>query len=554
MTETLTNLGKQLGIPGIAGVLTGELIVDLFAGGGGASLGLERALGRSPDIAINHDPAAIKMHAANHPATQHRCESIYDVDPTQATNGQPVGVLWASPDCRHFSKAKGGAPVSKAVRGLAWMIPKWAGRLSRRPRIIFMENVEEFRGWGPLVAKRDKTTGRVLKIDKSVAAVGEQVPIDQQQLTAGRRGKGRTFRRFVAQLEAMGYRVEHRILSAADFGAATIRKRLFLIARCDGQPIVWPEPTHGPKRSRPHRSAAEVIDFSLPCPSIFLTRAQARKLGVKRPLAPATCRRIAAGLVRFVLAAGDPFIIRCCHTGSDAGKVRPTSDPLSTVTSKNEHCLVVPTLVQTGYGEREGQSPRTLAIDAPLGTIVGGGGKHALVAAFLAKHYTQRGGVPMPGAPCTAPMPTITAVATQVNLCAAHLMVLRNNCVGSNMGDSIQTITTGGYMALVAAFLVAYYGSGKTSSDLREPMSTIVSKARLGLVTVTIQGQEYAVVDVGMRMLTPVELAEAQGLTPYILTGTKAEQIRRIGNSVCPDVAEAIARANLLPAALRRSA
>lgn len=552
---------KQLQIPGIGGgVLPGELIVDLFAGGGGASLGLERALGRSPDLAINHDPHAVQMHALNHPATEHRCESIYDVDPVTATKGQPVGVLWASPDCRHFSKAKGSAPVSKAVRGLAWMILRWAARTS--PRVIFMENVEEFVTWGPV------RKGKPVK-----------------------KHAGRDFGKFKSQLQALGYAVEHRTLKACDFGAPTIRKRLFLVARCDGEAIRWPEPTHGPKTSKPYRAAAEVIDFSLPCPSIFLSPAEAKTLGVKRPLAPATCRRIAAGLVRFVLTAADPFIVKVCHgEGDGSRRVKDLRDPLGTTTGTNDTALVSPTLIQTGYGERPGQAPRALDLHQPLGTVVDGGkhalsapvlvrmghgdkqwndarepvttitaqgNHHALVSAFIAKHYDQPDGKPLAGAPITDPLPTLTTKACQINAVAAHLVKFRHDSAGADLRQPLPTITGGGNaggrpagaahaMGIVAAFLVHYYGTGGQSQDLREPLATIVSRARTGLVTVTVEGQEYAVVDIGMRMLTPEELAAAQGFPPsYILTGTKAQKIKRIGNSVCPPVAAALAAANI---------
>jgi DNA (cytosine-5)-methyltransferase 1 len=523
---------KQLLIPGIGGgVLPGELIVDLFAGGGGASLGLEMALGRSPDIAINHDPHAVQMHAQNHPATHHRCESIYTVDPVAAVEGQPVGVLWASPDCRHFSKAKGSAPVSKAVRGLAWMILRWAARTS--PRVIFMENVEEFVTWGPV------RKGKPVK-----------------------KHAGRDFAKFKAQLQALGYAVEHRVLKACDYGAPTIRKRLFLVARCDGEAIKWPEPTHGPKRAKPYRAAAEVIDFNIPCPSIFLTPTEAKALGVKRPLAPATCRRIAAGLVRFVLTAAQPFIIRCCHTGDDAGKVKPLGDPLSTITSKNEHCVVAPSIV--AIGERHGGgNART---DQPMGTLLTTE-RHALVSAFLAKHYDQPSGAPLAGSPMSEPVPTITTKGIQINAVAAHLVKFRHDSAGADLPHPLPTITGGGNaggrpagaahaMGIVAAFLVHYYGTGGQSQDLREPLATVVSRARTGLVTVTVEGQEYAVVDIGMRMLTPAELAAAQGFpSDYILTGTKAEKIKRIGNSVCPPVAAALAGANIpRPSRVKRGA
>jgi DNA (cytosine-5)-methyltransferase 1 len=465
-----------------------ELVVDNFAGGGGASTGIERGIGRPVDIAINHDPEAVAMHQANHPQTLHLCESVWDVDPRQACAGRRVGLAWFSPDCKHFSKAKGGKPVEKKIRGLAWVAVRWAATVA--PRIIILENVEEFVTWGPLTAE------------------GRPCP----------RRKGREFGAFVNALKRLGYAVEWRELRACDYGAPTSRKRLFLIARRDGAPIIWPTPTHGPGRL-PYRTAAECIDWSLPCPSIFERQ---------RPLADATLRRIARGIRRYVVEAAEPFIVRIGHAGhgpaSDSGKVRSVREPLSTVTSKAEHLLVAPTLVQTGYGERTGQAPRAPGLDKPLGTIVAGGQKHALVAAFLAKHY---GGNETPGAPLAAPM---------------------------------STITTQDHHALVAAFLVKFYGTGGQLAGCDEPMHTLPTKDRMGLVTVA--GQQYRIADIGMRMLQPRELARAQGFgDDYLLEAPhlgrqlpKHAQVRMVGNSVCPPMAEALVRANYAEAAARRAA
>jgi DNA (cytosine-5)-methyltransferase 1 len=506
---------KQLGIPGIAGVLAGELIVDLFAGGGGASAGIEAALGRSPDIAINHDPAAVKMHEANHPATTHLCESVYDVDPVKVTRGQAVGLLWLSPDCRHFSRAKGGAPVSKSVRALAWIGLRWAKR--SRPRVVCLENVPEFVTWGPLMADGRPNPDQV----------------------------GATFRAFVAEWRRYGYQVEWRTLVAADHGAPTTRKRLFLVARCDGEPITWPAPTHGKNgKPRPWRAAAECIDWSMPCPSIFER---------KRPLAAATCRRIARGIVRYVLN-GKPFLVRTDMHQSNAWCVYDPADPLRTATSSGGHAVVAPSLIQTSYGERKGQAPRALDLQRPLGTVVAGGQKHALVAAFLAKH---NGGTT--GQPLDVPLHTIAGHVNKA-VVAAHLSVFRQNSNGQDAAAPMPTLTAGGgrgggSMAVVAAFLVAYYSSGTQDGSLDDPLATVVTRARHGLVTVTIDGVDYAVVDIGMRMLEPVELARAQGFDPaYILTGNKSQQIARIGNSVCPPVAAAVVGANLAPRAVRGAA
>jgi DNA (cytosine-5)-methyltransferase 1 len=463
-----------------------ELVVDLFAGGGGASTGIEQAIGRHVDIAINHDPEAVSLHQANHPQTRHFVSDVFEVDPHKVCGAQPVGLLWASPDCKHFSKAKGGKPVNKKIRSLAWVVVKWAAAV--RPRVICLENVEEFQTWGPLGP--------------------DNRPCPQR--------KGKTFARWKFQLERMGYVVEHRELRACDYGAPTIRKRLFLVARCDGQPIVWPETTHGSpnslpvrqKKLKPWRTAAECIDWSVPAPSIFER---------SKPLADATCRRIAKGIMRYVVDAAEPFIV-----GNAAM-----------------------TLVQTGYGEREGQPPRALDIGRPLGTVVAGQ-KHALVQAFLAKHYTG-----VVGSDLNDPMATVTSVDHH-SLVAAHLVTIDNQ--SSNGGhrpaeEPLATTVTENRHALVQSFLLKYYGTDQ-DPQLREPLHTVTTKDRFGLVTV--KGEPYAIVDIGLRMLTPRELYRAQGFPEsYAIDKgadgralTKTAQVRMCGNSVCPPLAKAIVEAN----------
>lgn len=478
-----------------------EIVVDNFAGGGGASTGIERALGRPVDVAINHDPEAVAMHAANHPQTAHLCESVWDVDPRHVLPGRPMGLGWFSPDCKHFSKAKGGKPVEKRIRGLAWVGVRWVA--VRRPRVFMLENVEEFLTWGPLTPE------------------GRPCPTQ----------KGREFRAFVNALQRHGYTVDWRELRACDYGVPTTRKRLFLVARCDGGEIVFPEQTHfkAPARGQlPWRTAAECIDWSLPCPSIF---------DRDRPLAEATLRRIARGIQRYVMDAAEPFIVRIGHTGhGDAGKALPIDAPLSTVTSKAEHLLAVPTLVQTGYGERTGQAPRVPGLDAPLGTVVGGGQKHALVAAFLAKHY---GGVV--GHELERPIGTVTS-QDHHSLVSASLAPARHHA------------------EQVRAFLIKFYREGGQWSGLDDPMHTIPTRDRMGLVTV--HGQDYVIADIGMRMLQPRELARAQGFgDDYLLDApfdgkrlTKSAQVRMVGNSVCPGMAEALVRENYTEAARERRA
>lgn len=537
----------------------GELYVDNFAGGGGASTGIELAIGRPVDIAINHDIDAIRMHEVNHPHTRHYCESVWDIDPVKVTEGRPVGLAWFSPDCKHFSKARGGTPVNKNIRGLAWVALRWAATV--KPRVIVLENVEEFTTWGPVITGAD----------------GSSYPCPNR--------KGKTFRSFVNALQRQGYDVDHRELRASDYGTPTIRKRLFLIARRDGQPIVWPAPTHG-QGLLPHRTAAECIDWSQPCPSIFERR---------RPLADATLRRIAAGIMRFVVNNPEPFIVKVNH-GYDYFRGQQLQEPLQTITSKlgsglvqpilapliTEHAnasvqrnmpaaaplrticaqvkgghfaVVAPTLVQVGYGERKGQAPRAPGLDKPLGTVVAGGGKHALVAAFLAKHYTG-----VVGADLRQPTPTVTTVDHNA-LVTSHLVKLRNNQFGHDIRDPAPTITAGGtHVGEVRAFLVKYYSEGGQWQGLDEPMHTIPTHDRIGLVMV--KGEPYQIVDIGMRMLTPRELFKAQGFPDdYVIEHdghgkafTKAAQVARCGNSVCPPLAAAIVRANMSEQGIRRAA
>lgn len=491
--------------------LDAELVVDNFAGGGGASLGIEQALGRPVDIAINHDPEALAMHRANHPQTEHHCEDVFDVDPRAVVQGRLVGLAWFSPDCKHHSKAKGGKPVDKKIRGLAWVAVRWAATV--RPRIIILENVEEFENWGPLTEDNRPCPKR----------------------------KGLTFRRFVRELERCGYQVEWRQLRASDYGAPTIRRRLFLIARCDGQPITWPAPTHG-AGLLPYHTAAECIDWSIPTRSIF---------GRARPLAEATLRRIARGVQRFVLEEAEPFIV---GVGGRMGQSRPRGmgEPLQTITSKADACLAVPYFVPR-HGERPGQDPRTRPITEPMPTVTATANGASLVAAFLAKHYG--GNYTGPGASLSGPASTVTTTDHHA-LVAAHLLNMKGSDQRMRAIDApAPTITAGGnHAALVAALMAPYYGSGSgtTGRDLRAPAPTLTTRHRLQLITVQIDGQSYVLTDIGMRMLEPRELYRAQGFPDeYAIAPavngkplSKAAQVRMCGNSVPPPFARAIVAAN----------
>lgn len=560
-----------------------ELIVDSFAGGGGASEGIRRALGRDPDIAINHDAAALSMHRANHPGTRHLCSDVWEVNPVTATGGRPVGLMWASPDCKHFSKAKGGAPVSPRVRGLAWVVAQWAAKV--RPRVIILENVEEFTTWGPV-----GSDGR---------------PCAER--------KGHDFKRFVHQLERGGYRVEWRELRACDFGAPTIRKRLFLIARRDGLPILWPAPTHGAPQSvevlsgarKPWRTAAEIIDWSLPCPSIFASSEEIMaRHGVRaiRPLAEATLARIARGVRRYVLDAARPFIVPAqgapfISYAQQGGGLRPADAPLHTVTasSKDQNQLVavhvtkfrggatghpidVPlaTVTANGFEARPGGAvPLGIVsaflaqhntglvghdVRAPLSTVVGTGSTQALVAAHLTQFYGSASSAY--GGDLASPLATVTSSGTHQGL-VAPLFVPRYGERDGQLPRAAKVdcpmatvVPTGNGASLVAAFLAKYYGTDQ-DPRLGEPLHTVTTRDRFGVVTVDVGGEPYAIVDIGMRMLTPRELFRAQGFRDdyEIAEGiehdgsvrvlTKSEQNRMCGNSVCPDMAEALVAANV---------
>lgn len=560
------------------------LIVDSFAGGGGASTGIEMALGRSPDIAINHNPAALALHAANHPETLHLSENIYRVDPLDHVAGKHVGLAHFSPDCKPFSKAKGGKPVERNIRDLAWVIVLWAERA--KPDVITMENVEEWKEWGPLV-----------ETDRGLMPDPER--------------RGETFKAWLKAMRKNGYRkIEWRELRACDYGAPTIRKRLFLIARRDGKPVVWPDPTHGAPddpdvvagRKLPWRTAAECIDWSLPCPSIFDSSemiVERHGLRAIRPLAAATMARVARGMKRYVLDADRPFV------------------------------------VQTGYGERQGQAPRIMDVEAPLGTVVAGGVKHAVVSPSVIRFNTGATGQDL-----REPLATITANsfinrpggAAPLGIVAPHLMTMRNAGKPFNGADEpMSTVTQagsqqgvvsafvsrqfgtstghamdapsatimgdgGGKSALVAPYLQAYYGNGDGGEE-NQPCRTVTTKDRHGhieavlsapqftdaqegrarevaaflrshgfwdereFVTIVIAGDTFVIVDIGMRMLTPRELYNAQGFpADYVIDGgwevdeasgaptwvtfPKSVQVSCVGNSVSPPVMAALVAAN----------
>lgn len=450
-------------------MINGELIVDSFAGGGGASTGIEIATDGSPDIAINHDPEAIRMHKANHPYAEHYCEDVWQVDPVAACKGHPVGLAWFSPDCKHFSKAKGGKPKDKNIRGLAWVACRWAGLV--RPRVIMLENVEEFKTWGPLNRRHH--------------------PIKAKQ--------GVTFQKFVQQLTDLGYEVQFRELVAADYGAPTMRKRFFMIARCDGKPIVWPEPTHGPEDSaavkqgvlKPYVGAYTQLDFSLPCPSIFDTSEEIKKkYGIRavRPLAKKTMDRIARGVKKFVLDNPVPFIIK-----------------------DESNDIKMPILIQY-HSETTKDEVHGQGIEDPIMTV-DSSNRYGLVTSFISKFYKSG--------------------------------------TGQDAREPLHTITAGdGHFGEVRAFLTKYYGSG-TGQSVKDPLDTITAQDRFGLVT--IYGTEYQIVDIGLRMLEPKELYGCQGFPEdYIIdrdytgkTYPRSEQVRRCGNAVCPPLPAALVKANL---------
>lgn len=543
----------------------GEIVVDLFAGGGGASEALKQALGMDPALAYNHDEWAIGMHAANHPLTDHHREDIWHADPRVDVAGRPVGWFHFSPDCTHFSQAKGGQPRSRKIRALAWVAAKWIGQLEKvglAPRIVSMENVWQMLSWCPLVAKRDKATGRVLKMDGTVAAPGEHVPIEQQQLVPDKKRLGQTWQRFIEVLQGFGYTVEWRKLTASDYGAGTSRERLFLLARRDGEPIRWPEPTHGPGRAHPLVPAAASIDFSDLGTSIF---------DRPRPLADATMRRIARGVVKHVLRADEPFFLTEFANAGNGGRTWSPLEPLRTQCARvkgGHFAMVAPILA--GVGGRAGQSePR--AGDDPLYTITTKGDT-ALIAPTMVKFKGDSIGHPI-----TDPVPTITAggackrpagAAHSLAIATAFLATLRNNMTGAPATEPLSVISAGGeHHALVtcelspeqeagalrvAAFLVNYYGNG-TALDVRDPLDTVTTRDRMALVTVLVHGTPYVIVDIKLRMLKPAELFRAQGFpADYIIDRTadgrsisNTHAVRMVGNSVSPPPLRALAVANL---------
>ena len=500
-----------------------EIVVDNFAGGGGASTGIEIAIGRSVDIAINHDPAAIAMHRANHPTTEHYTEDVWKIDPVTACAGRPVALAWFSPDCKHHSKAKGGKPVDKHIRGLAWVAVKWAKAV--HPRVIMLENVEEFMDWGRLDADNRPDP----------------------------RFKGETFRRFVRKLERQGYAVEWRMLRACDYGAPTIRKRFFLIARCDGQPICWPEATHADPdgievaagMKKPWVPVADVLNFSLPCPSIFASSEEIwEQYGIRavRPLSEKTLKRIARGVMKFVVENPKPFIVRYKFDNEP----ETAEAPLSTITTVNSHYLAMPSLIQ--YHSEKAENVRGQDVVNPLLTV-DASNRYGLVSTFISKYYG--GGNTNPASGMDEPLPTVTAIDHNA-VCAVAVTQFNNNSVGQEVTKPLNTMTAcTNHFAEVCAFLVKYYSGEGCGSSCCAPAPTITTRDRLGLVTV--RGQDYQIVDIGLRMLTPRELFDAQGFPPdYIIdvdadgkAYPKSEQVARCGNAVCPPIPTALVRANL---------
>ncbi|WP_341304695.1 DNA cytosine methyltransferase [Pseudomonas sp. TMP25] len=530
-----------------------EINVDLFAGGGGASTGLEIGLGRPVHIAINHNPAAISMHEANHPGALHLQTDVWAVDPVEVLAGRNIGWFHASPDCTHHSQAAGGQPRKKEVRDLSWVVIKWAG--IGRPRIISLENVKQIRQWGPLIAKRCKKTGHVIKLDGTVAKQGERTPRGEQFLVPDPKRKGTTWHKFLGCLRALGYTVEHNILKACDFGAPTSRERLFLVARRDGNPIVWPQPTHfakPAKSQKPYRTAAECIDFSLPTQSIFER---------KKPLADATQRRIAKGIKREVLQKAKPFIVPIANWSRDA--VHPTDKPLNTVTAwpKGGSFAVATAFLEQANGGFNTMLSR--GMDQTVSTVTNTGSQQRLVTANLVtlrRNCTGKG--------MDEQVPTLTAGAEHHALVTAHLTAMAQNVTSIDPEQPLPTVLAGGTrFGLVelklsqeaeegalrcAAFLMKYHGIGENVVSMDDPISTVTTKDRLALVTVWIGGDPFVIVDICLRMLQPHELYAAQGFPPsYIITHghdgrkfTKSEQVFMCGNSVSPPPMAAIAAAN----------
>ena len=580
--------------------LVDEIIVDNFAGGGGASTGIELATGRRVAIAINHDPDAIRMHRTNHPYTEHLQASVWDVDPVTECRARPVGLAWFSPDCKHFSKAKGAALVDRKIRGLAWITLRWAAKV--RPRVIILENVEEFQTWGPV---------RKGKPVKKLA--------------------GTTFRKFISQLEALGYTVEFRELVAADYGAPTSRKRFYLIARCDGNPIVWPKPTYsktGADGLPKWRSAAEIIDWSLPCPSVFASKAEIMaEYGLKavRPLAKNTMRRIIRGVDKFTIRSGKPFIVQqkfqnaaqniekplttvtavgahelckpllapvtvtntsnsvgatvgepmntvrtgggggqmmvtpflaeCNHSGG--GHIAPVGDAYKTITAKHTGGIVAPSLIQ--YHTEQTESVRASGLGTPIHTV-DASNRYGLTCANLVEYYT--GGRPLD---VQAPMHTVTSHDREA-VVAAHVVKFKGDNVGTPPSEPLQTVTasagkeracSGGTFAVCKAYL-ARIRSGDDLGHWPEIRALLnefcgYTLAEDEVLLLEISGALYYIADIGLRMLSPRELYNAMGFPlDYIIDRDylgneykKSAQVARCGNAVCPPMATALVRANL---------
>ena len=576
----------------------GGLIVDNFCGGGGASTGLWKALGVSPDIAVNHNAKALAMHKKNHPETRHYNESVWQINVREATGGRPVLFGWFSPDCTHFSGARGGTPVKKDIRGLAWIVKKWAGQSDMA--IFALENVKEFQTWGPLVAKRDKKTGRVIRLvpngkkdkkgnpryDEVVAAKGERVPYREQAMVPDKKRSGQTYRRFVKQLGEMGYVIGANNQAVAyDYGDGTIRKRLVMVGRKDGLPVdVNPPATHGDPRKPgfaesgllPWVTAGDKLDFSLPCPSIFEPG---------RDLAPKTMERIFKGIQKFVIDAGDDaFLVKVNHTGYDQFRGQSLEEPLATLTGKHGTALVRANLITT-IDHRSTSDP-SQSLDEPLSTTTSKA-RHVVVGALL-KHFTGVVGVDL-----HKPLPTITATdhnsvmqaelveAAHIQrdfgksvghtadeplgaimaggggksaLVTSHLLKLKGTCKdGQPVDEPIGTIQAqGNHYAEVRAFLTKFYATGAIGQSVKDPIHTIRAGDTFGLVT-TIHGVNYEIVDIGMRMLEPHELYACQGFPAdyeHRDVGldkplSKADQVRMVGNSVPPGMAEAFVKANV---------
>lgn len=547
-----------------------ELIIDNFAGGGGASTGIEMATGRSVDIAINHDYDAIAMHRANHPNTRHYCEDVWQVDPVEACSGNQVGLAWFSPDCTHFSRAKGGKPVDKNIRGLAWVTIRWA--LKVRPRVIMLENVPEIRTWGPLGADNKPIKERA----------GETFDGFIKALTAGIPHDHLAFAEMCATLEispdsteaakleqGLGYNAEYRILRSCDYGAPTTRTRFYLIARCDGKPIVFPPPTHGNgKGLKPYHTAAECIDWSIPAQSIFER---------DKPLAENTLRRIARGIEKFVINNPEPFIVTVNHSG-EGFRGQKADEPLGTITAKNGYGVVTPTIMCNNTGNAGA------AVDTPLPTVTTGN-RNYMVAPSLIQYHSETANDEVRGQELSEPLMTVdtspryalsvahimknyggnyqgagsgadkpldTVTAHDHNsLVTAHILTMRNNMDGQPADEPLATITAGGsHHAEVQAFLVKYFSNG-TPKPVNSPLDTVTTKDRFALVT--IHGEEYIITDIKMRMLQPRELFNAQGFPEdYIIDHDdsgkpypKSKQTARCGNAVTPPVPAALVRANL---------